>query len=190
MSLITTVQPVREPVSLQELRDWARVDLTDDDALLDALIKNARQAAENFLWRRLITQTVEYRLDRFPSVIRVPIAPVQAVASISYNDGAGAAQTLAGSGYTVDSKSEPCRIVPAYQQTWPDTLGHLNDVTVTLTAGYGADAETVPEPIRTAILILAATWYEHREAVMFGATPSVVPLSAEHLLRPHRLQGV
>lgn len=45
----------------------------------------------------------------------------------------------------------------------------------------------VPEPIRQALVILMGHWFEHREQVVFGTSPSEVPMAAKSLLAPHRV---
>lgn len=81
--------------------------------------------------------------------------------SVAYVDTAGNTQTLtANTDYTVDIYSRPARIVPAYTRTWPATRGHINDVTVTYVAGYGASFENVPQEIRQALTMLVVHWQE------------------------------
>ena len=47
---------------------------------------------------------------------------------------------------------------------WPTTRGHIDDVIVTFTAGYGDAAWHIPEPLRHSILLLVAHWFERRVA--------------------------
>lgn len=97
--------------------------------------------------------------------IWLPRAPLQTVDSITYVDGAGAVQTLAPSAYLVDAISEPARITPAPDTTWPSTQARANAVTVTFTAGYGTTGAAVPVGIQHWILLMTATLYENRELV-------------------------
>lgn len=55
-----TVPPTTEPVSLQEAKDWLRVDWTADDALLSTLISRARSLCEGVTHRALATQTIQH----------------------------------------------------------------------------------------------------------------------------------
>jgi uncharacterized phiE125 gp8 family phage protein len=66
MSLIQTVQPAEEPVSLVEARAHLRVDHYDDDALIRLLITGARERAEQICRRALVTQSWKLILDEFP----------------------------------------------------------------------------------------------------------------------------
>lgn len=187
-----TGQPAVEPLSLAEAKAHLRVDGVDEDDLISSLIVAARRHAESFTGRRLITQTVTWNLDRFDdcALARVACAfPLQAVASIAYVDTAGASQPLATSVYEADTGGDdtPGRIRLKDGQSWPDTADVLNAVTVTLTAGYGATASSVPEPIRQAIRLMVGHWFRNRETVVTGATATPLPMAAEALLYPYKL---
>ena len=186
MKLSRTVAPTVEPVTLQDCKDWLRVDSADDDPLLTALVTMARESHEDYVRRAYITQTWALTLDRFPSTIQLWRCPVLAISSVTYVDPDGATQTLAGAKYQLDNSSEPARLVPAYNETWPTTRRVPNAVTVTFTAGYGAAATDVPDIYKTAIKREVADHYEHREAIMASAV-STTPHTAHLLLLPHRL---
>lgn len=188
MGLTRTTDATVEPVTTAEVRTHLRIDHHHDDAYLDTLATAARHWAEDFTNRSFNTTTWKLTLDGFPSVIEVPRPPLIAVSSIAYVDTGGTTRTESASVYTVITDVEPGNIIEAYQQTWSSTRGTpTNDVTVTYTAGYGAAASDVPESIRQAILIMVATWYEHRESVVVGSTSNLVSDSARSLLWPHRV---
>lgn len=176
--------PAAEPVDLEEMKLHLREDLDDQDELVEAFIKAAREHAEGFLGRALVTQTWDLALSHFPACgeFLIPRPPLQSVTSVSYVDEAGVTQVLAGSEYVVDTAREPGRIVLGYEKSWPITRSVPNAVTVRFVAGYG-DPEDVPESIRTAIKLLVGHWYENREAtVLTGATTQKVPFGVESLL--------
>ncbi len=164
MSLKLITAPAAEPVLLAEAKLHCRVDGTDDDALLTALIVAAREAAEHELGRALITQTWEKVLDAFPSAIRLPYPPCQAIVSVKYLDGDGIEQTLAAPSYQLDSHSEPAWLVPAYGYGWPATRAEPNAVRVQFRAGYGDAGSDVPEAICLWILLQVGNWFRNREA--------------------------
>jgi uncharacterized phiE125 gp8 family phage protein len=61
-------------------------------------------------------------------------------------------------------------------------------VTVTYSAGYG-DADAVPAAIKEAIKLLAANWYENREAAIVGASgvvPMELPLGVRDLIASYQ----
>jgi uncharacterized phiE125 gp8 family phage protein len=76
----------------------------------------------------------------------------------------------------------PPRIVLPPTELWPITMAYQRGaVEVDFVAGYGEAAGSVPPMLRQAVKILAAHWYEHREAV--GNFGGEVPLSIENIIR-------
>ena len=205
MSLILVTGPTVEPVSTAEAKSHLRVDSSDDDTLIAALVTAARQhldGRDGWLNRALVTQTWDLHLAAFPdatrgnpaAAIRVPLPPLQSVTSISYIDAAGATQTLAGAGYTVSGVGAlgPGAIEPSYGNSWPATRDVPEAVTVRFVAGYASgespeDASAVPQPVKQAILLLVGHWYANREAVNVGNIVSELPMAVEALLAPYRV---
>lgn len=64
--LLLVTPPAAEPVSLAEAKAHLRVDISDDDALINALIVAARRSVELITGQRLMAQTWQYFLDRYP----------------------------------------------------------------------------------------------------------------------------
>lgn len=161
-------QPQSEPVTLAEAKANLSVDFTDDDSMIEDLIVAAREDAELFTRRGFITQTWDLFLECFPSndfrdEIEIPISPLQSITSVKYLDNDGVQQTMSASDYIVDTSSEPARIRPAYNTSWPSTRDQMNAIEVRFVAGYG-DATDVPKAIKAAINMHVAGLYEHREA--------------------------
>jgi uncharacterized phiE125 gp8 family phage protein len=185
MALRRTADAATEPITTAEAKAHLRVTTSTDDTLIDALVKAVRQMAENELRRSLITQTWTKTIDEFPDAIELPYPPVIAVASLKYYDKDAVQQTLDPSQYTVDSKSEPGWIVPAYGVSWPDTLAAINVVEVIYTAGFGA-AVAVPQSVKNWILLHVGHLYENREATIPGVSITPLPFISA-LLDPYRV---
>jgi hypothetical protein len=130
--------PGEEPVSRAEAKAFCRIDGTDEDALVEALIAAARLHVEGLTGRALVAQTWRLVLHRPPPVVALPVLPVAEL--VAAPDGA----VLEG---------EYVRLAAA-----PETL------TLDYVAGYGAAAD-VPADLKQAVLTLVAHWYEHRDAV-------------------------
>lgn len=176
------------PVTLAEGKLHLRVDSSDENALIDAMLLAATAQAQAELRRALIDQTVEMRLDCFPAcgVIELPYG-ANAVASVAYVDEAGAPQTLAGTNYVVDVASQPGRLVRADGVTWPSTERRPNAVTVTMTCGFG-NAAAVPEGVKAWIKLQLGALYRNREAFAQGITVAELPNRfTAALLDPWRL---
>lgn len=185
-SLTLITPPTSEPVSVEEVKANSRIVTSADDSLILQLIKAAVNHTEGYLQRRLITQTWEWRTDKFHyPEMDLPIGPISAVNSITYVDMGGTTQTMSASDYAVDSYSEPPRIRPAYQKIWPITRWVMNAVTVQMIVGYGTKTD-VPKPIREALLMLVDHWYEHRGSVT-ELTLAETPQAWRALLLPYRM---
>lgn len=164
--------PVLEPVTLARAKNYLRIDVADDDALVTDLITAARESVEAFLGRRIITATLNLLMDGFPGrrwftgagTIDVPFPRLQSVVTINYFDTAGVSTLLPSADYLVDTSSEPGRVTPSPDALiWPATEVRVNAVTVQFVAGYGTAVDDVPRGVRTAILLMVADMYEHRE---------------------------
>ena len=60
--------PAIEPLALADAKLHLKVDFTDDDTLISALITAAREYAETFTGKSFITRSYELYLDHFPSL--------------------------------------------------------------------------------------------------------------------------
>jgi len=182
LKLITT--PEIEPVTLAEVKLHARISHAVENDILEKWIKAARIEAENFQRRAFIGQIWELAFDTFPTTlpIQLPRAPLLQLISIKcydyanvetilYYDGYNPVTTTeegidsaANSDFIVDTKSEPGRVTLAYGITWPSvTLRSIDAVKIRYAAGYGIEADDVPENVWDAI-ILYCTWRNDNRA--------------------------
>ena len=155
MPLQIIQEPAAEPLSLLEAKLHLRVDITDDDALISALITSVRQYAETITRRAFVQQTWAYVIDSFPGptltgvpwgktftlpahAIEIEKSRVQQVMAINYLDMSGAPQVMPAANYIVDYSSEPCRITPVFGQIWPIPMPQIGAVNVQFVAGYAA----------------------------------------------------
>ena len=187
MALVLTSAPAAEPISLAEAKAHLRIDADDEDALIEQLIVAARMFVERTLGLALITQGWSYFLDFWPrsSCVTLPIAPVQAISAVILHDGAGGSTTLDADDYAVDVLSQPARLV-LNGATPPVVARALNAFEIAFTAGYGEEASDVPAPIRQALNLLVAHWFERREPVVLGVGATEVPSTVAGLLLPYR----
>ena len=182
LKLITA--PEIEPVTLAEVKLHARISHAVENDILEKWIKAARIEAENFQRRAFVGQIWELAFDAFPTTlpIQLPRAPLLQLISIKcydyanvetilYYDGYNPVTTTeegidsaANSDFIVDTKSEPGRVTLAYGITWPSvTLRSIDAVKIRYAAGYGIEADDVPENVWDAI-ILYCTWRNDNRA--------------------------
>lgn len=188
-------EPTEEPVSLAEAKAQCEVPLDDAtrDGLLERLIVAARQSVEEYLNRKLCTQTWDFKCDAFPvDRLELSYAPTQSVTYVKYLDEDGTEQTWDSStGYEVHGASaepgahdERAFIVPRHGQTWPIVQAMPEAVRVRAVMGYG-DATTVPEGIKQAILLRVGELFAQREPVITGMN-FIRTDTDKNLLRPFR----
>lgn len=56
---IVLTPPTAEPVSVDDVKRWLRIDFSDDDELISELISDARRYCENLMRRSLAVQTIQ-----------------------------------------------------------------------------------------------------------------------------------
>lgn len=172
LTLITG--PASFPVGVDEVKVRLRIDTTDLDDLLGQLIPEATAKVEELTGRALREQVWEYALDGFSDPILLPKGPVTAVASIKYDDPAGAEQTLSASAYSVDLVSDPQALVLNDGYSWPDVATTPNPVRVEFTSGYAA----VPDLVVSAIMRTVASMLRDPEE---GGVPAAAKADLESL---------
>ena len=194
MALYLVTAPATPPISLAEAKAHCRVEVDDENALLDGLIGAATEYVETFTHRGLVSATWDLKLDDFPTwaddAIWLPKPPTASVTSVTYTDANGTSQTWSSSYYTTDLPTGPHarmgRIRTAYQQIYPVVRDVGNAVTVRFVAGYGTAAD-VPDSLKAAIKILVEHWYRAgRSAVNIGNLVTPIPLTVDALLWPFK----
>ena len=198
MALDVTTAPTFEPVTLAEAKEAMNLSHGRHDSLITGLIVAARRFVETTLRQTLPTTTYTLYLDRWPSKRRygestashgsilLPMPPAVSVTTVKYIDTDGNTATVSSSDYQVDTDSEPGRVKPAFDKTWPTTRGQFNAVTVQFVGGYATTAK-VPDGIKTAIKMAVAHWHENREPVVIGTITAKLPLAVESLLWQHKI---
>ncbi len=171
--------PASEPVTTAELKAHLRLNTTDEDSLLSGFISAARQLWEGMTDRSCLTTTWKLHLDAFPAVIRLPRAPLQSVTSVKYYDQSDTQVTWDAANYSVDTKREPGRIVPkVWFPDWkvfpvypPLSYRTSPKIEVLFVAGWTSD--TLPALVKQAVLLLAAHYYQRRDAHIEGSLTEV-----------------
>ncbi len=193
MQTMTLVTPAAKmPVSVIEARQHCRAS-DADDAVLALYLAAAVQSVQDATNRALVTETWRLSADGFPTgCLTLPWAPLLAVTEVKYwTDEAVPVDTLlASTVYQVEAPSGPTgppgRLMLGPSQSWPAVQpGRADAVRITFTAGYGAEASTVPAPLRAAVLLMVGSMYEFREADAARAlteNPAV-----NRLLSPYRV---
>ncbi len=191
-SSVLLTPPSVEPVALDEMKLHARIGGSDDDVLLTALLRGARQWVEAYTRRALIAQNWALYLTGRPSgeKIVLPRGPIIAVSRFAFFDEDDAEHEWDAGHYYVNNAAVPAEIVLRSGASWPDATRCANGIVIDYAAGYGASADSVPDDIKLAIKQLALHWYEHRGEASTSQTYAKAPLTIEALLAPYRVLGL
>ncbi len=188
MALVMRTGPAEEPLSVEEAKAHLRIDGTAEDTLIASLILTSRLHIEAALGLALIAQGWTLVLDQWPKdgTVKIPMRPVLGVGEVRVFDRDGNASVVPASDYQGDVVNTPARIV-SNGAGWPAPGQKINGIEIDFEAGYGAGAADVPAPIKQALLMLVAHWYEHRDPLEIGSPSVVIPVAISNLLKPYRL---
>jgi uncharacterized phiE125 gp8 family phage protein len=186
MSSILLSGPSVEPLSLDEAKQFLRVEHDDDDDVIAALIAGARVHVEAQTRRALTTQSWRLIRDGWPADgrIRALPAPLRALAAARIYRLDGSTQTIDPGAFVVDPAGAGLSFTPG---ALPAPARIAAGIELDVGAGYGDDATDVPQALRQAIRILVAHWYENRGLIAVGANIAVLPETAAALMAPYRM---
>lgn len=159
-----TTKPAVEPVTLEDARTFVKVDDHSEDSLLSSMISAARDAVERFLGRALIQQSITITMDYWPGqTIRLPVAPLISITEIRTLDEDLVSTVYASSNYFTNPNLEYPELYIKNGCTFPYNTSRFNKgYQIEYKAGYGTAATSVPQAIKTAILLWVAEMYENR----------------------------
>lgn len=189
MNLIVVTPPAVEPVTLEELYVFLRLDPDGspvshpDDEMLRSMLVAAREKVEAATRRALVQQRVRLVMDRFPSFrigggdpdfdfyrdgyIELLRPPLVEVHSVSYYDEQNQLQTLDPSQYYVNDQELVPQLVVANNVVWPNYYPRSDAVRVEYTVGYPADGSppsdfraNIPEGLRHAVKLEVQLQYD------------------------------
>ena len=178
--------PATVPVSLAEAKAHLRVDGSDEDTLIAALVD---AAVEHFdgtgtLGKAIITQTWADWFAPAPGNARLRIGPFVSLTSVEYYDEDNALQTATLGNFETWQVGDFVVVKPKPDNAWPTGYSRPDAFKVTYVAGFGS-ASDVPATIKQAILLTVAHWYEHRMAVD-DVKMSELPFAVEALIGNER----
>jgi uncharacterized phiE125 gp8 family phage protein len=188
MSAMLLSGPAAEPLTLDEAKAFLRVEHDDDDDVVAALIAGARLHVEAQTRRALIAQTWRLVLHCWPSDGRVPVvpSPLRALIAVRVYRSDGSTQAIAPASFIADTAGSP-PVLAFAAGALPAPGRVVGGIELDVETGYGDRPGDVPEPLRQAIRLLVAHWYENRGAVAVGQSVAVLPQSVAALIAPYRV---
>ena len=177
---------INTPVSVQELRDYGRI---DDDNDADILLRNIATATflcENQIGRSFITKAFTISTDESTGI---PINHIPLIDVIAIRD-----LRVGETGRTVFHTYDVSGDSPLYTistTTASPTLNLSSTIIdqeqvfeIDYTAGYGEDADDVPSELKEAVLSTALNLYEGRGKMVMS--PNAIPTMTLKILQQFR----
>lgn len=192
LSLLETDDPSGDPVlSTADAKAWLRVSHDTEDATIAALVAAATRHVEELSGTALLLRTFTlYATDGDGILwdggrrsVCLPRWPFGTLSEVEHGEAGGNLSTVDPSLYLLDDSALPARV--ELLTGFPTTgLGYR--VRFTFTAGASSNAGRREELIQ-AVRMLAAHWFEHREAAMDGGQAAPVPFAVDALCRQVRV---
>ena len=181
---ILLIPPASEPLSLAEAKAWLRLDSATEDDLVAALIVSARMIVEATTRRMLLTQSWRLVYDCWPrsNIVNIPLAPFRALTAMRVYDQNNVAQPVAATLATLDASPDRARL--SFPGNPPMPGRAIAGIEIDVVAGYGALPSSLPEPVRQAMRMLVARWYENRGDIEIDSGATRLPASVSALLAP------
>jgi uncharacterized phiE125 gp8 family phage protein len=184
MKLVRIQAPVNPAVTLAEVKNHLKIRQantaqdTDLQRVADGCV-NELDGWDGHLGRALITQRWSLFLDSFPSVIELPLPPLQAVTCLKHMNADGDWVHLASSEYRVSGigGNAKAEIYPAIGKTWPTVYPARDSIEVRFRCGFGDDATTIPGSLKNAILEMIGARTSVRDGVV-RAEERMLPIAA------------
>lgn len=198
---VLVTPPAMLPVTLEEARRFVIVEADEDGPVLEAMLQAAAGMLDGWngvLGRCLVEQEWRQDFDCFERRLPLPLLPVMSISSVTYRGEDGGTVEVDPERYSLATDAGGLAHV-VFRDAW---IG--GPVSVTYKAGYATAPEvpadgdkpavpehsTVPAPIKTAICMLVAQWFNSREATVTGTIATELPLAVDALISPYRRVGV
>lgn len=142
-----------EPVTLQAMKDYLRVDGDEENPLLESLIAAARGYCEEYTRRSFVRKRLRLVLapDEIEQCIELPRS--------KYLDGVESVKEVMPDGAELPVLFEGVRCGDINQKL---VLSDIGDIEGDLFITYVVGSETASDYVKVAIRLLVASWYENR----------------------------
>jgi uncharacterized phiE125 gp8 family phage protein len=176
------IPPASEPLSIDEVKTWLKIDGGDEDLLIAGLISSARLSIEAITGLLLFEQTWRYRIEvnSTSRSIKLPHRPINTLIAAQRLDVGNNRKPIPLDGIVID-KSRPGMITIADKILLALTPG--DQLEIDFLMGFGRSSTVIAAPLLTAMRLLISFWHERR-----GDEPSADPWPSglNTLLQPFR----
>lgn len=183
---VRTSAPAETPITLAEAKAHCRVNHSDEDSLITSLILAATEYFDGVggvLGRALVTQSWRQDYNGFDDELRLPLAPVASITSITYHDADNTQQTLTNTVYELLLDQTGPYVALKTGQSWPSVYDREPSVSITFVAGLAT--ASIPNRIKSAMKLLVGHWYDNRSAAI-DKQMSDIPFGVDVLVSSYR----
>ncbi len=154
-----------EIISVQDVKDFVRIDTSADDSLISLMIETARMFCENYISRDIVPKNRTYYLDRTETgLIDLPFAPVASISEVLVNGSAATYEILGLDNETIELDGGAAKKVK------------ITYVTSGISNGL----------IKQALLQSVSTYYDNRADFVQGQDIHLLPSSAKNILASYK----
>jgi len=160
-----SVDPEVEPITVDQVKDWGKIETTAEDDVITTLIVAIREVAEAWLGRALIEQRIVSTLDYWPDgPLQLPRPPLIAVVSIVTLDQDDTETTYDSDNYFVRTDVEPGQIHIKNGASPPiNTNRYYGGFKITHRSGYGDEVTDVPQALKQGLIEWVLDALENRQ---------------------------
>lgn len=183
MNLVLVNGPAVEPVSLDDMKLYLRLDGDAEDTLVSAMISAARMTVEAATNLALLEQSWRLRMPSWQAGAPVisPIRPLLRLEAVRCVSREGDETIIESEDFRIDAGIHA--VIALGQPPKPSPGGHIE---IDLTLGHGSLATDVPEALRLAVRTLVANWFDNRGEAPVARGAPMLPEAVLALLAPFR----
>lgn len=201
--------PAITPISVDEVKSFAKISTSADNDLISVLISSAVEYAEQLTKRDFITRTYRTFRDHFPEpylgfcdmhphrAFKIRKSPLQEILQITYIDQSNNTVVVDPSIYYYTEEDDYSSLINNPGKSWPgDSLERLQAIQIDFNSGYGDTGDSVPATLRNALLMHVTFLYENRgdcEEICSGSAkcgPSSTPSSSKSIYLQYRIENL
>ena len=189
MNLVEETSVPTAALPIAELKAHLRLGsgFADDDlqdGVLESFLRAAIAAVEGRTGKVLIERSLTYGVAawRRPDGQVLPVAPVNAIESVTLVDRLGDEAQVAPSAYRLVPDTMRPSLRPVGNRLPSIPMGGRADIR--FLAGYGPEWADCPADLRQAVLLLAAHYYEYRDETALGG--GCMPFGVSSLIARYR----
>ncbi len=213
--MVDITPPILEPVTVADAKAFARVEFSDDDAIIASLISMAREYVETAIARTVAPRVRAVYFQGFMTsggyynrfiraqgpnpwwlptaqgIMQIRQPPLQGLMNVQYIDPSSGVYLEVLSSQIVIATGTPGRVMPSYGAVWPLPRPQIDAVKFTFVSGYGLTApfvETIGGPPSQTIMIYGQPTGGTFTLTFNGGTTVAIPFDATNLQVQFALQ--